>query len=75
MVSHIIYVHANSVRKLIWTWPQKAGKAGVWTMDWLIHEEFAYKKIQRCLEAGHFSQDGYEQSVESSSVLHGAVLT
>ena len=34
-------------------------------MDWLIHEEFAYK-VRRCLEAGHYSQDCYEQSVESS---------
>ena len=42
-----------------------------WTMDSLIHEEFAYKKSLKL----DFSQDGYEQSVESSSVLHGAVLT
>ena len=43
-------------------------------MDSLIHEEFAYKKSGTVLKLD-FSQDGYEQSVESSSVLHGAVLT
>ena len=44
-------------------------------MDWLIYMKSLDIKVQRCLEAGHFSQDDYEQSVESSSVLHGAVLT
>ena len=50
--------------------PEKleSGLDGLWTGLYM-------KKIQRCLEAGHFSQDGYEESVESSSVLHGAVLT
>ena len=37
----------------------------------LILEEFAYKKSFK-LDG---SQDGCEQSVESSSVLHGAVPT
>ena len=40
----------------------------------LAYEEFVYKKSGAALKLD-FSQDGCEQSVESSSVLHGAVLT
>ena len=40
----------------------------------LIHEEFAYKKSGAAFKLDG-CQDGCEQSVESSSVLHGAVPT